>query len=67
MSALGLTLTRLPGWEAGRPDPSQTVTTQMVRAVGGWGSLGGSGYPEETPYPPKEARRMGSLVRRVKG
>lgn len=46
-------------------DPSQTVTTQVVRAIEKWGSLKGSGYPKETLYPAKEAGRTGSLVRRL--
>lgn len=65
MSAPRPAQTGLTGWEEVETDPSQAVTTQVVRAIGRWGSLRGSEYPKETLYPAKEARRMGSLVRRL--
>lgn len=64
VSALGPSLTGLPGEEEVETDPSQTVTTQVVRAIGER-SLRGSGFPEETPNPVKDTRRMGSLVKRL--
>lgn len=62
VSAPGPTLTGLPDWEEVETDPSQTVASQAVRAVGRWGSLIGSGYQEETPS--EGSREDGSLVRR---
>lgn len=63
MSAPGPALTELPGWEEVQTDPSQTVTSQAVRAVGRWGSLIGSGYREEIPS--EVSREDRSLVRRL--
>lgn len=57
-------LTGLPGKEEVETDPSQTVTTRVVRAIGER-SLRGSEFPEETPDPVKDTRRMDSLVKRL--